>query len=124
MGQLSMGRSFDGIGGLFAGPNAFSAVVSVIYDQDSRGIDAATKHYLVWNNLNSNDGCTPLPSCIIDPNDPNGFIASQAQMEQDTTDSLERIQNKMGIIGGTTVFTGFKVDWHFAASSPLPPTSC
>lgn len=176
--DVSAGRSFDGgdgIGGLFSGAGAVSAVVSAVYDQDSRGIDdveesyddqqasgvpdkvltnlqyrrylyhrkrygaagnfdarasdstslyfrvlysgyieAATKHYLVWNNLNSNDGCSPLPSCIVDPSDPNGFIASQAQMEQDTTDSLERIQNSLGILGGSTLFPTFELDYHIS----------
>lgn len=185
LADVSAGRGFDGgdgIGGLFAGQNALSAVVSVVYDQDSRGIDdveesyddeqasgvpdkvlsdieyrrylyhrkrygaaanfdaratettslyarflysgyieGATKHYLVWNNLNSDDGCSPLPTCIVDPNNPNGFIASQAQMEQDTTDSLERIQNELGILGGTSVFPTFKLDYHisYAVGSDL-----
>jgi TonB-dependent receptor len=187
--EVSAGRSFDGgggIGGLFAGSNAFSAVVSLVYHEDKRGIDdveesytdqqssgvpdkvlsnlqfrryeyhrrrygaaanfdakasestslylrvlysgyleAADKHYLVLNNLDSNSGCTPLPSCIQDPNNPNGFIASGAGLEQDTTDSLERIQNGLGTVGGSSVFSTFKLDYHasFALGTDRVSTS-
>lgn len=187
--EASMGRSFDGgdgIGGLFAGKNAFSAVLSVVYHQDKRGIDdieedyddaqssgvpdrvlqdlqfrryeyerrrygiaanfdaratettsfyvrllysgyleSADKHYLVLDNLNGNDGCSPLPSCIQNPSDPQGFISGPSgQLEQDTTDSLERIQNGLGIIGGSSVFSAFKLDYHasFAIGTDLTST--
>src|SRR5271168_832804 len=46
--EVSAGRSFDGgdgIGGLFAGSTAFSAVVSAVYHQDSRGIDDVEESY-------------------------------------------------------------------------------
>jgi TonB-dependent receptor len=187
--EVSAGRSFDGgggIGGLFAGSNAFSAVVSLVYHEDKRGVDdieesytdqqsggvpdkvlsnlqfrryeyhrrrygaaanfdakasestslylrvlysgyleAADKHYLVLNNLDSNSGCTPLPTCIQDPNNPNGFIASGAGLEQDTTDSLERIQNGLGMVGGSSVFSTFKLDYHasFALGTDRVSTS-
>ena len=175
-GEVSAGRSFDGgdgIGGLFSGANAFSAVVSAVYHDDWRGIDdveesytdqqssgvpdkvlsnlqfrryeyhrqrygvaanfdakasestslylrvlwsgyleGANKHYLVLNSLDSDAGCSPLPSCIQDPNNPNGFIASNAGLEQDTTDTLERIQNGLGVVGGSSVFSNFKLDYH------------
>jgi TonB-dependent receptor len=175
-GEVSAGRSFDGrdgIGGLFSGANAFSAVVSAVYHQDARGVDdieesydddqthgvpdkvlqnlqfrryeyhrkrygvaanfdakasastslylrllwsgyleTANKQYLVLNNLNSDAGCPTLPRCIQDPKNPNGFIASSAGLEEDTTDSLERIQNGLGVIGGSSVFTNFKLDYH------------
>jgi TonB-dependent receptor len=175
-GEVSAGRSFDGgdgIGGLFSGANAFSAVVSAVYHQDARGVDdieesydddqthgvpdkvltnlqfrryayhrkrygvaanfdakasestslylrllwsgyleTANKQYLVLNNLNSDDGCPTLPSCIQDPKNPNGFIASSAGLEEDTTDSLERIQNGLGVLGGSSVFSNFKLDYH------------
>jgi TonB-dependent receptor len=175
-GEVSAGRSFDGgdgIGGLFAGANAFSAVVTAVYHEDKRGIDdveesytdqqssgvpdkvlsnlqfrryeyhrrrygtaanfdakasdstslyvrvlwsgyleGADKHYLVLNNLDSDSGCTPLPGCIQDPNNPNGFIASNAQLTQQTTDSLERIENGVGMVGGSSVFSTFKLDYR------------
>jgi TonB-dependent receptor len=174
--EISVGRSFDGgdgIGGLFAGANAFSAVLSAVYHEDKRGIDdieesytdqqssgvpdkvlsnlqfrryeyhrrryglaanfdakandstslyfrvlwsgyleGANKHYLVLNNLDSDAGCAPLPSCIQDPGNPNGFIASGGGLEQDTTDTLERIENGLGVIGGSSVFSNFKLDYH------------
>jgi len=137
-GEVSAGRSFDGgdgMGGWFAGANAFSAVITAVYHEDKRGIDdieedytdqpgvpdkvlgdlqfrryeyhrrrygvaanfdakasestsfylrllwsgyleGADKHYLVLNGLDSDAGCSPLPSCIQDPSNPNGFIAS------------------------------------------------
>ena len=188
-GEVSAGRSFDGgdgIGGLFSGANAFSAVVSAVYHQDSRGIDdleesytdqqssgvpdkvlsnlqfrryeyhrkrygvaanfdakasentsfylrvlwsgyleGADKHYLVLNNLDSDAGCSPLPSCIQAPNNPNGFIASSAGLEQDTTDTLERVQNGLGVVGGSSVFSNFKLDYHasFALGTDRVSTS-
>jgi TonB-dependent receptor len=173
-GEVSAGRSFDGgdgIGGLFKGANAFSAVLSAVYHEDSRGVDdieegyadqpgvpdkvlsnlqfrryeyhrkrygiaanfdakatentsfylrvmwsgyleTANKQFLVLNNLNSDAGCPTLPSCIQDPNNRNGFIASSAGLEADTTDSLERIQNGLGVVGGSSVFSNFKLDYH------------
>jgi TonB-dependent receptor len=188
-GEISAGRGFDGgdgIGGLFAGANAFSAVVTAVYHEDARGIDdaeesyadqqssgvptnvmtnlqlrryeyhrkryglaanfdakasestnlylrllwsgyieVANKHYLVLNNLDSNTGCTPLPSCIEAPNNPNEFIASAATLEQDTTDSTERIENGLGVIGGSTVLPAVKLDYHasFALGTDRVSTS-
>jgi TonB-dependent receptor len=175
-GEVSAGRSFDGgdgIGGWFAGANAFSAVVTAVYHEDKRGIDdieedysdqqssgvpdkvlgdlqfrryeyhrrrygvaanfdakasesnsfylrllwsgyleSADKHYLVLNGLDSDAGCSPLPSCIQDPGNPNGFIASGGGLEQDTTDTLERIENGLGVIGGSSIFSTFRLDYH------------
>jgi TonB-dependent receptor len=187
--ELSAGRGFDGgdgIGGLFAGPDAFSAVFSVVYHQDKRGIDDleesytdqqssgvpdkvlgnlqfrryeytrerygaaanfdakptdntslylrmlwsgylehAAKHYLVLNGLDSNTGCSPLPSCIEDPNNPQGYQATVPAggggLEQDTTDSLERIQNGLGVVGGSSDFGVLKLDYRasFAIGTDL-----
>ncbi len=175
-GEVSFGRGFDGgdgIGGLFSGANALSAVVTAVYHEDSRGVDdveesytdqqssgvpdkvlsnlqfrryeyhrkryglaanfdakasestslylrflysgyleTANKHYLVLKDLDSDTGCTPLPSCIQDPNNPNGFVASAATLQQKTTDSTERIQNSLGVVGGSSVFSAFKLDYH------------
>jgi TonB-dependent receptor len=174
--DFSAGRSFDGgegLGGWFAGANAFSAVISAVYHADQRGIDdveegytdqqssgvpdkvlsdlelrryeyhrqrygaaanfdakanaatslylrllwsgyleAARKHYLVLNNLDSDSGCTPLPACIQDPGNARGYIASGATLQQQTTDSVERIGNDMAIIGGSSVFADFKLDYR------------
>jgi TonB-dependent receptor len=188
-GEVSAGRSFDGgdgIGGLFSGANAFSAIVTAVYHEDRRGVDdieedytdqqssgvpgkvlsdlqfrryeyhrqrygvaanfdakasdntslylrlmwsgyleRAQKHYLVLNNLDSDTGCTPLPTCIQNPNNPNGFIASAAELEQQSTDSLERIENGLGVIGGTSIFSSFKLDYHasFALGTDRVSTS-
>jgi TonB-dependent receptor len=174
--EASAGRSFDGgdgIGGLFQGANAFSAVVSLVYHEDHRGIDdieesfsddqangvadrllsnlqyrryeyhrqrygaaanfeakatestslylrvlysgyleGANKHYLELAKLDNDAECTPLPGCNQDPNNPNGFFADNATLEQKTTDTLERIQNSLGVIGGSSVFSGFKLDYR------------
>jgi TonB-dependent receptor len=188
-GEVSAGRSFDGgdgIGGLFSGANAFSAIVTAVYHDDHRGIDdlegsytnqqssgvpdkvlsnlqfrryeyhrqrygvaanfdakasestslylrllwsgyleTANKHFLVLNNLDSDAGCTPLPSCIQDPNNANGFIASNATLEQDTSDSTERIQNGLAVLGGSSVFSNFKLDYRasFALGTDRVSTS-
>jgi TonB-dependent receptor len=176
--EFSAGRSFsggDGIGGLFAGQDAFSAIVTAVFHGDERGIDdleesysdnqstgvpdkvlsdlefrryvyhrkrygaaanfdakaneatslyvrlltsgyleGGHKHYLVINNLDdSSQGfCTPLPACIQNPSNPNGYLATQAQLQQQTTDSEERIENDIAIIGGNSVFSGFRLDYH------------
>jgi len=174
--EFSAGRSFaggDGIAGLFAGANAFSAVITAVYHQDKRGIDdieesysdsqssgvpdkvlsnlqlrwyeysrerygvaanfdarateatslylrvlwsgyleGGHKHYLVLNSLDSSGSCSPLPSCIQDPNNPNGYVASAAGLEQDTTDSVERIENDLAMLGGSSVFQRFRLDYR------------
>lgn len=179
--DLSAGRSFDGgdgIGGWFAGPNAFSAVVSAAYHHDERGIDdveesysdnqsggvpdkvlsnlqlrryeyhrhrygvaanfdakatedtslyvrllwsgyveTAHKHYLVLTGLDSGIGsatcATPTgQSCFQDPSNPNGYVASAGTLNQSTTDSEERIGNDVAIIGGSSTFSNFKLDYH------------
>ena len=46
--EFSAGRGFDGgdgIGGWFAGPNAFSAVITAVYHQDKRGVDDIEESY-------------------------------------------------------------------------------
>jgi TonB-dependent receptor len=176
--EFSTGRGFDGgDSGWFAGPNAFSAVITGVYHQDKRGIDdveegytdqqssgvpdkvlsdlqfrryeyerqrygaavnfdarpventtlylrvlysgyleRANKHYLVLNGLDSNAGCTPMPTCIQDPSNPNGYQANvpagAGALEQDSSDSLERIQNSVAMVGGSTDFSAFKLDYR------------
>jgi TonB-dependent receptor len=175
--DFSSGRSFDGgdgLGGWFAGPDAFSAVISAVYHHDERGVDdieesyadnqaggvpdkvltnlqyrryeyhrhrygaaanfdakasdstslyirllwsgyieTGHKHYLVLTGLDSGNGtCTNAPSCFQDPNNPSGFVASAATLNQDTTDSEERISNDVAIVGGSSVFSNFKLEYH------------
>ncbi|MBV8404352.1 MAG: TonB-dependent receptor [Gammaproteobacteria bacterium] len=177
-GEFSAGTSFsggDGIGGLFAGADAFSVAVTGVIHSDQRGIDdleekysdsqpavpdkvlsdlqfrwykygrerygtaanldaRATdstslylrllwsgylehgrKHYLVLNGLDSGNGQCSSPAgqaCFQDPSNPNGYVASGATLEQDTTDSVERIQNSMAILGGSSTFSSFRLDYH------------
>jgi TonB-dependent receptor len=85
-------------------------------------LERAQKHYLVLNGLDSNAGCTPLPSCIQDPSNPNGYQANVPAappgsgntpgLEQDSSDSLERIQNTLAMVGGSTDFSTFKLDYR------------
>jgi TonB-dependent receptor len=180
-GEFSAGTSFsggDGIGGLFAGANAFSVVITGVIHSDQRGIDdleesysdnqasgvpdkvlsnlqlrwykyarerygtaanfdaRATdstslylrllwsgylehgrKHFLVLNGLDSGTGtaqcATPAgQACFQDPNNSNGYVAGAATLEQDTTDSVERIQNALAILGGSTTFSRSRLDYH------------
>jgi TonB-dependent receptor len=165
----------DGIGGLFAGPDAFSAVVTGVFHSDERGIDdveetysdnqssgvpdkvlsnlqfrrytyerkrygaaanfdakatdtttlyvrllwsgyleAAHKHYLVLDGLDSGNGTCATPTgqaCFQDPNNPNGYLAAGGQLEQDTTDSLERVENDLAIVGGKSDIGGVHLDY-------------
>jgi TonB-dependent receptor len=177
--SLNAGTSFsggDGIGGLFAGANAFSVVLTGVIYSDQRGIDdversysdnqssgvpdkvlsnlnlrwykyarmrygtaanfdaratdstslylrvlwsgyleKGRKHFLILNGLDSGNGTCATPSgqaCFQDPNNPNGFVASGATLEQDTTDSVERIQNALAMLGGSSVYPGFRVDYR------------
>jgi TonB-dependent receptor len=178
-GEFSAGTSFsggDGIGGLFAGANAFSVVITGVIHSDQRGIDdleesysdnqasgvpdkvlsnlqfrwykysrerygtaanfdaRATdstslylrllwsgylehgrKHFLVLNGLDSGNGQCANPAgqaCFQDPSNPDGYVASAATLEQDTTDSVERIQNSLAILGGSTTFSHSRLDYH------------
>jgi TonB-dependent receptor len=178
-GEFSAGTSFsggDGIGGLFAGTDAFSVVITGVIHSDQRGVDdveesysdnqasgvpdkvlsnlqfrwykyarerygtaanfdaRATdstslylrllwsgylehgrKHFLVLNGLDSGNGQCANPAgqtCFQDPNNPNGYVAGAATLEQDTTDSVERIQNALAILGGGSTFSGFRLDYH------------
>jgi TonB-dependent receptor len=74
-------------------------------------IEAATKHYLVLNNLDSNVPCTPAPSCYYSPSNPSDFYSADTDLQQDTTDSLERIQNSLAILGGRSVLPGAALDY-------------
>jgi TonB-dependent receptor len=177
--DFSTGTSFsggDGIGGLFAGADAFSVVLTGVIHSDQRGIDdleasysdnqssgipdkvlsnlqfrwykyartrygaaanfdaRATdstslylrvlwsgylehgrKHFLILNALDSGNGTCATPAgqaCFQDPNNPNGYVATGATLEQDTTDSVERIQNALAIFGGSSTFSSFRVDYR------------
>jgi len=179
-GEFSAGTSFsggDGIGGLFAGADAFSVVITGVIHSDQRGIDdveesysdnqpavpdkvlsnlqfrwykysrerygtaanfdaRATdstslylrvlwsgylehgrKHFLVLNGLDTGlGGCTGGSACnqpgYTDPNNPNGYVSAAATLEQDTTDSVERIQTALAILGGSSTFSSFRLDYH------------
>ena len=40
------------------------------------------------------------------------YSAAGVALEQDTTDSLERIENDLGVVGGSSVFSTFKLDYR------------
>ena len=50
-------------------------------------LEAATKHYLVLDNLDGATPCTPSPSCYYSPSDPSDFYSPDTDVQQDTTDS-------------------------------------
>jgi TonB-dependent receptor len=78
-------------------------------------LEHANKHYLVLNGLDSGNGLCANPAgqaCFQDPNNPNGYVASAASLEQDTTDSVERIQNNLAILGGSSTFSRFRLDYR------------
>src|SRR5580658_4635053 len=59
--EFSAGRSFsggDGIGGLFAGQDAFSAIVTAVFHGDERGIDDLEESY-------SNNQSTGVPDKVL-----------------------------------------------------------
>jgi TonB-dependent receptor len=175
-GEATAGGSFDGgggIDGLFAGPKALSAALTVVYHEDQRGIDdleqsysdqqsagvpdkllsdmefrwykyhrrrygaaanidgkidsdssiylrllysgyleQARKHYLVLDGLDSATPCTPEPSCVGNPSNPAQFYSPDTDVQQDSTDSLERIQNSLAILGGRTLLPSFSLDYR------------
>lgn len=179
--SATIGGSFglgDGIGGLFQGPNAFSALLTATYYDDQRGVDdlegsyadqqsagvpdklytdvdqryytyhrrrygiggelaaqanadnsfylrfllsgyteEAHKYFLSYHGLDS--GCatdtTPADcSVATDPANPNGFIAPDAQLTHSVTDGFERIQTKLGEIGGKSLVGTAQLDYHVA----------
>ena len=73
---------------------------------------AARKHYLVLNDLDSDRAVCAPAGLHPRSDDPNGFVAAAATLAQQTTDSLERIQNDMVILGGSSVLSGFNFDYH------------
>jgi len=80
-------------------------------------LEHGRKHYLVLNNLDSGISglCnTPAGYCpgYQDPNNPNGYVSGAANLEQDTTDSVERIQNVMAILGGSSRSSSSRLDYH------------
>jgi TonB-dependent receptor len=78
-------------------------------------LEHGRKHYLVLNGLDSGNGTCATPAgqaCFQDPNNAIGYVASAATLEQDTTDSVERIQNEMAILGGSTRFSSSRLDYH------------
>ena len=75
-------------------------------------LEQAKKHYLVLNGLDSATPCTPEPSCVEAPSDPAAFYSPGTDVQQDTTDSLERIQNSLAILGGRTVLPGLSLDYR------------
>lgn len=75
-------------------------------------LEQATKHYLVLDGLDSATPCTPQPSCVQAPSNPAEFYSPDTDVQQDSTDSLERIQNSLAILGGRTVLPSFSLDYH------------
>jgi TonB-dependent receptor len=77
-------------------------------------METANKHYLVLNGLDSGGGaffCAPPSDCNLYP---NGFVALGGQLLQQTTDTLERVQYSMAILGGSSTLSKVVLDYHGA----------
>jgi TonB-dependent receptor len=75
-------------------------------------LEQGNKHYLVLNGLDSATPCSPEPSCVENPSNPAQFYSPNTDVQQDTTDSLERAQNSLAILGGHSVLPGFSLDYR------------
>jgi TonB-dependent receptor len=78
-------------------------------------LEHGRKHFLILNGLDSGNGQCASPAgqaCFQDPGNSNGYVASAATLEQDTTDSVERIQNALAILGGSSTFSSYRIDYH------------
>ena len=75
-------------------------------------LEQARKHYLVLDGLDSATPCTPEPACVEEPSNPAEFYSPATDVQQDTTDSLERVQNSLAILGGRTVRPSFSLDYR------------
>ena len=79
-------------------------------------METGNKHYLVLNGLDSGVGggacfCWSRRAATLYP---NGFVAPAAQLQQRTTDTLERVQYSMAILGGSSNFSKVKLNYHGA----------
>lgn len=75
-------------------------------------LEGASKHYLVLDGLDGATPCSPAPSCYDSPSDPSAFYSPDTDVQQDTTDSLERIQNSLAILGGHSNLPGAALDYN------------
>jgi TonB-dependent receptor len=53
-------------------------------------------------------------SAAVDPSNPNGFIAPDAQASHELEDNRERIQTTLGELGGNSLLGGATLDYHVA----------
>ena len=75
-------------------------------------LEQANKHFLVLDGLDSATPCTPVPDCVEVPGNPAEFSSPATDLQQRTTDSLERIQNSLAILGGHSTLPGFTLDYR------------
>jgi TonB-dependent receptor len=74
--------------------------------------EQANKHIMGLESLDANVPCTPAPSCYYSPSDPSDFYTTSADVQQDTTDSLERTQYSMAILGGHSALPAATLDYE------------
>lgn len=75
-------------------------------------LEQANKHFLILDGLDSGTPCSPQPECVEIPGNPAEFSSPATDLQQRTTDSLERIQNSLAILGGHSTLPGFRLDYR------------
>jgi TonB-dependent receptor len=82
-------------------------------------LEFKTDHHLTLSGLDSGCGPATLPNGNLDCSAaapsavyPNGFTAPGASLDQNNTDSAERIDNQLAVFGGKSVIGGTELDYH------------
>jgi TonB-dependent receptor len=74
-------------------------------------------HHLTIGNMDS--GCVPSDggdpaNCAASSAYPNGFTSPSASFDENLTDSSERIDNQLAVLGGKSVIGGAQFDYHIS----------
>ncbi len=84
-------------------------------------LEFKTDHHLTLSGLDSGCGPATLANGNLDctaaaPSSvyPNGFTAPGASLDQNNTDSSERIDNQLAVIGGKSIIGGTELDYHMS----------
>ncbi len=82
-------------------------------------LEFKTDHHLTLSGLDSGCGPATLANGNLDcsaaapsPVYPNGFRAPGASLDENNTDSSERIDNQLAVLGGKSVIGGTELDYH------------
>ena len=83
-------------------------------------LEFKTDHHLTLSGLDSGCGPATLPDGNLDctaaaPSGyPGGFSAPAASLDQNNTDSSERIDNQLAVVGGKSIIGGAELDYHLS----------